>query len=291
MINEKDIEIEEILNEINDLNNLEKTVDINDLLKKLENHDEEKEFIPEYKNQSLVDEYKTKFDFLLSQLKYSFEDFKYKNYEEIIEEIWNKKIDIILHSLLLEWTELTREDVKNFLDIENIENCCEKSNRVNFTNNSLNYIISKIWQEKKIYQNLIRIVRWKFLWEDYSKHMLYSEKDRFIIHSCWDSCHKTPNWSDITDLMNFYEYEINKLEDSWKKAILSYYLIYSIQPFNDWNNRTSRFIMNLILSNWWIWWVILKNEDKKEIFESLEEIFQNNNIQKFEEFIYKQIKN
>lgn len=241
----------------------------------------------EYENKEIVKEYKEKINKFKEQLKYSENDFIKKDVLKIKEEISNNRVDILLNSLLIEWYNVNREEIEKYLfDINYLDDCSEKYKIVTNWNNSLNYVISKLWKEKDIYQNMIKIIRWKMYWENFSEFMLYSEKDRFIVWSEKISIHIPPESKYIVDLMNLLEEEINKIDDWWKKAILAYYLIYDINPFCQWNCRLSRLLMNLILSNSWIWWVLIENQNKNRLFDSLEEVFKHQDITKFEEVIF-----
>ncbi len=93
----------------------------------------------------------------------------------------------------------------------------------------------------------------------------------------------------LVDSMNMYFTLLKNEVHPLIKAILSHHLFVYIHPYMDGNGRMTRFIMNTLLVTSGYPWLIIKNEDRNEYMNCLEEASVKNNIIPFAQFILKQM--
>jgi Fic family protein len=79
------------------------------------------------------------------------------------------------------------------------------------------------------------------------------------------------NFSTLSDIMEKYLELLENENSTAASAILGHFVLVSIHPFSDGNGRTSRFIMNAALVLTGYIWTFIRNENKNEYFEALEE--------------------
>lgn len=182
--------------------------------------------------------------------------------ELISESIRNKKLDIY-HSTTIEWYKISQDDIDTFLwynlkkenteqnlkDLENIVVVQGYSKAFDYVlNNPTSYLNDEYI--KDINQRLWS-VSYEMNWIDEIDQRRYRMDHKQMRNSTWYSM---PQPYDIYQLMEIYCRNINKIENPYLRAIVAHFLLVPIQPFNDWNGRTSRFIMNTIfISNWFPW--------------------------------------
>lgn len=194
---------------------------------------------------------------------------KEKNKEKIIENSKKiKKIDTY-HSTTIEWYKIKEEDIdllmwyilenldwKSLKDLENVI-------VVQWYSKAFDYILENhvdfLSEDfiKTIYQKL-----WSVSYELQKNEDEYYQKRFRTTHkqmrySIWYSM---PQSYQIYTLVDVFIRNVNKIKNSYLKAIVTHFLFVSIQAFEDWNWRISRFLMNSILiSNGYNWLTITEH--------------------------------
>ena len=243
-------------------------------------------------NKSYVKRYKEKIKIYLQQLNYSEKDFKLKTKDELFNLIEVQKIEETYHSTTIEWYRMTKEEVKAVINWKASESNVASFFEIKWYSDAINYIKQLVEENQEMKQEEIRrtrailFSRWKVDLNYYS----YSRENRYIKNlDWWMSKHIPPSSEKIQDLMDLFENEIRKIKDWWKRAIIAHVLFVDIHPFSDWNWRTWRLLMNYHLVNSWIWWAIVREDEREEFFRTLESAQTENRISDFEEFIKKRL--
>lgn len=251
-----------------------------------------------YSWNKIISRYQEKLFWFLNQIKRTENDFNKFTKKEILDKLEKDKVSDIYHSTTIEWYKIKEEEITAIIKWEfpewftkekkekYLKEIKEYLTIVNYSS-SLDYVKELIdnWIED-ITQDIIKNIRWKLFDKDFKKQVDYSNVQRYINTKNWLSKHIPPSPEQILDCMSFLENEINKIEDWWKKAIILHALFVDIHPFSDWNWRTWRFLMNLVLSSCWIWWLIIKEEDREKFFSCMEKASYEWDIKDLEEFIY-----
>lgn len=238
----------------------------------------------------------------LSQIKRNESDFKKLSLNEILNKLEEDKVNDIYHSTTIEWYQISKDEITAIIKWEFPDWIKSEYEKKKYLESIKEYITIKNYKSamdyvKELIQNesiididqeLIKTIRWKlFNSENYQNEMNYSKLQRFIRKKWWwISKHIPPQPSNIFDCMSFLENEVNKIKDWWKKAIILHCLFVDMHPFSDWNWRVWRFLMNLILSKCWIWWIIIEESKREKFFECLEKAQVEWNISDLEEFLY-----
>lgn len=103
------------------------------------------------------------------------------------------------------------------------------------------------------------------------------------------SRHTPVNYSLVSDVMEKYLQILDEEKTPWVKALLGHFFLVFIHPFPDGNGRTARFLMNAVLVLSGYNWTVIRLQEKKNYFKSLEQASVNGDIQDFAKFIKKEL--
>lgn len=114
--------------------------------------------------------------------------------------------------------------------------------------------------------------------------------------SITNTTHTPPDINDVKMYMDEFikyinEMSINSNEDVIKKAVLAHFLFVYIHPFEDWNWRTGRFLMNYILSSNGLNWLTILSENKENYIKWLKKWSEKWDLSNFLEYIINEYDN
>lgn len=113
----------------------------------------------------------------------------------------------------------------------------------------------------------------------YRNQQVYIKKSRHI----------PPRHEAVADCIQELIKLISNESNAFVRSVLGHFIFVYIHPYGDGNGRIGRFILNLMLVSGGYNWTIVRNENRSEYMESLEEASVRGNIVPFTEFIIKEL--
>ena len=78
-------------------------------------------------------------------------------------------------------------------------------------------------------------------------------------------------------------------ESPWTRALLGHFMLVFIHPFSDGNGRTGRFLMNALLVLSGYSWTVIRQKERVNFFNSLEQASVHGEIKTFSDFIKQEL--
>jgi len=154
---------------------------------------------------------------------------------------------------------------------------------------AFNYIKACIHDDKELNEAILKNVH-ELLTENIFQGGIYRMNNVIIS----GATHRPPSSNDMyNQLQVFYQ----ELKDKSKKnnaialAAWTHAEFVRIHPFNDGNGRTARLIMNYQLMKNGYPAILIKNTDKIEYYEALDEYAVSKNLERFKSIVYKGVDN
>jgi len=208
------------------------------------------------------------------KLREKFKSFNFEDYDTIKSSIYKKQTEEIYHSTTIEWYKVEEEEVEYILTwktpiyIKNKEQEDLFEKKITETliiksyKKTLDYIVDNIIKNGvDIDIDLIKKINYYTFFE-YNKNNKINFEDYNIrnhrVSMHWSDWYTPPETKEeIYDILNYLFSKINIIQNPILKSFLIHFLMIPIQPFWDWNWRLSRFLMNIILTQNWIRWIII----------------------------------